>query len=342
MRHDGTVSADQSRPADLLTPLLVLGTVVALVSTGFAHGFWAENLHNGVLALAFGGVAAWTLLVRPGQREAAVFAVVGVLEAVLFLGRQIAHDTAHGAGSWWGWFGVWPLALILGVLTWAVLCFPEGTVPSRRWRWVTFGVLALAAILSLVSALWPVEYAAAGIQTRSPFHLGGLHAVRQLWDTVAHPAYALFQIIWVVALLSRWRRANGILRSQLALLGVGAGLATTALLVGLAIWSSPRLGLLATPLVPIAAGWSMVSLSLSRVVQETRASGGLAGLSPRENEVLDLMAQGLSNKAISEELHLSLKTVEPIVSAIFNKLRLPADATTNRRVLAVRALLAAE
>ena len=97
--------------------------------------------------------------------------------------------------------------------------------------------------------------------------------------------------------------------------------------------------LLVMPVVPVAAGWSMVGLSLSRVVEETRASGGLASLSPRENEVLDLIAQGLSNKAISDQLHLSLKTVEPIVSSIFLKLQLPADAATNRRVLAVRALL---
>jgi DNA-binding NarL/FixJ family response regulator len=82
-----------------------------------------------------------------------------------------------------------------------------------------------------------------------------------------------------------------------------------------------------------------VRLSLSRLIEKTRASGGLAGLSPRENEVLDLMAQGLSNRAISEQLHLSIKTVEPIVSSIFSKLQLPADATTNRRVLAVLALL---
>jgi len=70
---------------DLLTPLLILGSVVALVSTGFAHGFWLANVHNGLLALAFGGVAAWTLLVRPNQREALLFACVGVLDAVLFL-----------------------------------------------------------------------------------------------------------------------------------------------------------------------------------------------------------------------------------------------------------------
>ncbi len=51
------------------------------------------------------------------------------------------------------------------------------------------------------------------------------------------------------------------------------------------------------------------------------------------------MAQGFSNRAISEKLHLSINTVEPIVSSIFSKLQLPADAATNRRVLAVLATL---
>ncbi|MET3806830.1 DNA-binding NarL/FixJ family response regulator [Nakamurella sp. UYEF19] len=49
------------------------------------------------------------------------------------------------------------------------------------------------------------------------------------------------------------------------------------------------------------------------------------------------MALGLSNAAISRELHLSIKTVEPVVSTIFSKLDLHADADSNRRVLAVPA-----
>jgi DNA-binding CsgD family transcriptional regulator len=339
MHHDGLVSIDQPRPVDLLTPLVVLGVVVALVSAGLAHGFWLANIHNGLLALTFGGVAAWTLLVRPGQREALLLAAVSGLEAALFLGRQVAHTAGHGQDSWWGWLGVWPLAALLGLLTWAVLCFPEGQFLSRSWHSLGLAVATTAAVLTVVSALWPVEYQAAGIHTAAPFHLAGAGTAGEAWDAVAHPVYAMFQVTWLVGVLARWRQANGILRNQLALLAAAVGIATTGLLIGLAIWGSPRLGLLMTPLVPIAAGWSMVSLSLSRVVEQTRATGGLTSLSPRENEVLDLMAQGFSNKAISEHLHLSLKTIEPIVGSIFTKLQLPTDASTNRRVLAVRALL---
>jgi DNA-binding CsgD family transcriptional regulator len=322
-----------------LVPLLLLGLVVAMVSAGLAHGFWLANVHNGLLALAFGGVAAWTLLLRPNHREALLFAAAGALEGVLFLGRQIAHEGHGDAARWWGWIGVWPLAMVLAVITWAVLCFPEGRFLSPGWRLVGIAVMAIAVVCSLLSALWPVEYGSAGIVLPHPLHVGGLHVAREVWDAVAHPAYALFELTWVLGVAARWRRANGILRDQLALLGVAVGLATAALLIGLALWHSPRLGLLVTPLVPVAAGWIMVRLSLTRVIEMTRASGRLAGLSPRENEVLDLMAQGLSNMAISQRLHLSVKTVEPIVSTIFIKLRLPADSTMNRRVLAVLALL---
>lgn len=339
MRHDGPVSTAEPRPGDLLVPLLVLGAVVGLTSAGVAHGLWIDNLHNGLLALSFGLVATWTLLLRPNQPEALLFAAVGVLEGVLFLGRQVAHHDSGAASPWWGWFGVWPIATILGLTTWAVLCFPEGRFLSRGWRWTAYLVVAVAAVCSLLSALWPVEYSAAGVETAHPLDLGGRAVARDVWEVVAHPAYAIFQLLWVVGVAMRWRSANGVLRSQLALLTGAVGIAAAALLLGLAVWHSPRLGLLTTTLVPLAGGWIMVRLSLGRVIEETRSTGGLAGLSPRENEVLDLIAQGLSNKAISERLHLSIKTVEPIVSSIFVKLRLPADETTNRRVLAVLALL---
>jgi DNA-binding NarL/FixJ family response regulator len=63
--------------------------------------------------------------------------------------------------------------------------------------------------------------------------------------------------------------------------------------------------------------------------------GPLAQLSPREREVLELMAQGLSNKAICEQLVVTERAVEHHVTSIFNKLGLPASGREHRRVLAV-------
>ncbi len=65
----------------------------------------------------------------------------------------------------------------------------------------------------------------------------------------------------------------------------------------------------------------------------------LAVLSPREHEVIELMAEGRSNQAIGEQLVISQRAVEKHVTGIFEKLELPSEAETHRRVLAVLAYL---
>jgi DNA-binding NarL/FixJ family response regulator/class 3 adenylate cyclase len=78
---------------------------------------------------------------------------------------------------------------------------------------------------------------------------------------------------------------------------------------------------------------------VSELVGRRKRDGALDELSPREREVLALMAEGRSNQAISEQLYLSARAVERHVTSIFTKLRLPAGAEDNRRVLAVLAFL---
>jgi DNA-binding NarL/FixJ family response regulator len=65
----------------------------------------------------------------------------------------------------------------------------------------------------------------------------------------------------------------------------------------------------------------------------------LEELTPREREVLGLMAQGLSNKAICAELVLSERAVERHITGVLSKLDIPATGAEHRRVLAVLAYL---
>jgi len=74
---------------------------------------------------------------------------------------------------------------------------------------------------------------------------------------------------------------------------------------------------------------------VSQLVGRRRADDPLEQLTTREREVLELMAEGRSNRAISERLFVTERAVEKHVTSIFGKLRLPADAADHRRVLAV-------
>jgi DNA-binding NarL/FixJ family response regulator len=90
----------------------------------------------------------------------------------------------------------------------------------------------------------------------------------------------------------------------------------------------------------VAAGGSVLDPEVVRhMLGRRREEGSLAALSPREREVLELMAQGLSNKAICEQLVVTERAVEHHVTSIFAKLGLPASGREHRRVLAVLAFL---
>jgi DNA-binding NarL/FixJ family response regulator len=80
---------------------------------------------------------------------------------------------------------------------------------------------------------------------------------------------------------------------------------------------------------------------VARLVGRRRERDPVSELTDRERAVLALMAQGLSNAALADELFLSPKTIEGHVRSIFTKLDLVPDQREHRRVLAVLQFLRA-
>jgi DNA-binding NarL/FixJ family response regulator len=86
----------------------------------------------------------------------------------------------------------------------------------------------------------------------------------------------------------------------------------------------------------VADGGSAIDpIIVSTLLSKRRDGDPLAELTPREREVLELMAQGRSNQGIADELVITLRAVEKYVSTIFGKLGLPSSGSDSRRVLAV-------
>jgi DNA-binding NarL/FixJ family response regulator len=86
-------------------------------------------------------------------------------------------------------------------------------------------------------------------------------------------------------------------------------------------------------------GSALDSTVVAQLVGRHRKDDPLGELTPREREVLELMAEGLSNSAIADRIFVTDRAVEKHVTSIFQKLRLPAASDTHRRVLAVLAFL---
>jgi DNA-binding NarL/FixJ family response regulator len=86
----------------------------------------------------------------------------------------------------------------------------------------------------------------------------------------------------------------------------------------------------------VAAGGSALDPTIvSTLLTRRRRDDPLAALTPRERQVLELMAAGTSNQGIADQLMITVRAVEKYVSSIFDKLGLPATGSHSRRVLAV-------
>lgn len=193
------------------------------------------------------------------------------------------------------------------------------------------------AVCAVMSALWPVEWASAGLTTPPPFSLPAPTTAARVWQALAHPLYLVLQLSWIVAVAVR-RRAG---RSRAPLVGLllSVAIAFVVLAVGLILAGSVTPGLIMVSLIPLVAGWSAVHghvlaryralswltdahqdpvalpTALARTAAEALDAPGRTvwwavrrRCMPWEREVLELMARGLSNAAICQELHLSVKT----------------------------------
>lgn len=90
----------------------------------------------------------------------------------------------------------------------------------------------------------------------------------------------------------------------------------------------------------VAAGETVIDPTIvATLLRRRRVHDPLDSLSELEREVLVLVAEGLSNNGIAERLHLAERTVEAHVTRLFQKLQLPVDPSTNRRVQATLAFI---
>ena len=243
--------------------LAIVALLVALlVGYDWFLRFRLDNAHNGLIAASFVTVGLYVVRMRPRHHEGWLLVAVGVVHAVMFFDRQYGRtESVLPAASWIVWFGVWPLPLAIALFGWTFMAFPHGRMLSSRWRRAGVGMVAVATVMATMSALWPVDYDRIGVGSTHPLELPGAQAAARVWPYLL-PSYALFQALWTAAVVVRLRRARGDEARQMRWLVYATVMATVLLGTGLAVFRSPVPGLLALPLIPLAAGIAILKYRL--------------------------------------------------------------------------------
>ena len=311
-----------------------------LVGGGFGLGVYLANLHNGLIAGAFTGVGLFVVRRRPGNREGWLFVATGVAHAVMFFGRQYGFSAASHGGealpgvSWVTWVGVWPLPLVLVLVAVTLMSFPDGRLPSWRWRVVVAAMVATGTLLALASALWPLEYADNSLSVPHPLHVAGYATAQKLWDLVGPPVYMSFQAAWIACVVVRVRRAQGDEARQLKWFVYAVAMGGVAMVLSFLAFGSPALGVLAVPVVPVAAGAAILKYRLYEidpVINKTLVVGAMAGIITAGYVAVVVGVGALAGLSASPNLVLSL-VATAMVAVAFEPARRRVQGWADRLV----------
>jgi DNA-binding CsgD family transcriptional regulator len=295
-----------------------------------------------------GGLVAWRQ--RPENRMGLLMTLTGIV----WFGRDFdwfGSETADHASEL-------SLSVFLALIAHQVIVFPQGFARTRTERLLILVAYALALVgyaPSEVSDAANIALSALGIALVVTI----VYVIVARWLTATpaerralRPLVIVGPPVLVVAAASLAHDFIGV-----SLSAAGNEILRWSALVYTALPLAFLVGVLRTQLRRALLGRLLVELSdgtlyEDAVLQETAAAARralrnddrlpqLEQLTPRELEVLALIAEGRTDRGIAKELYVTHKTVEAHVRSIFRKLDLPRDSTENRRVHAVRTFLGA-
>jgi signal transduction histidine kinase len=331
---------------------LLLLTVAALaVSAGF--GVAAGNLMDAFaftpLLLAFAVVGVIVASHRPANPIGWLFLAEGLGFAVgVATDTYATYATRAGAPAppsvaWAVWLGA-----ILGELGFlfalAILLFPDGRLPSPRWRVVAWLIVAGEALVVLMAATSSAALRAQAAAVR-------VSPVRLIPDSVAYPVVNVVQTAFLplavaaaAGLAVRYRRATPDVRHQIKWVAYASLLTAIALLISGLVLGNP-LGALLTvgPLIPVAAGIAIFKYRLydiDVVISKTIVYGSLAAFITLVYVLIVVgigsLGSGFGRAGSRPDLGLSILATA-VVAVAFQPVRERAQRLANRLVFGKRA-----
>jgi hypothetical protein len=258
--------------------------------------------------------------------------------AVLATGyAQVAPDDgARGLGRIATWFSNWSFAALTALAVFVLLLFPDGRLPSPRWRAVAWCGGVAATLLAVGTALYPgpmTDYP----DVTNPFGVEGplVHALLLAGEILTVPALVLA----VASVVVRYRRAGETARQQIKWLAVAGVFTACSSLVGaaVAVLGPPAVGytliLLGMLAIPIAIGLAILRYRLydvDLVISRSLTYAVVTILLAAAYAVLVLAGQAVFSSLVGgSNLAIAVSTL--VVAALFLPLRRRVQAFVDRR-----------
>src|SRR5215212_2288098 len=335
--------------AMLLALTLLLFALNLLHPDVEVYGLWVQDT---VVAATFPALGLLIASRRPSHPIGWLFCAAGLLGGLdHFCGEYaiyalLAQSGSLPAGQAAAWGSTWLYVPSGALLVYVTLLFPDGRLPSRRWRPVAWLVGIAAVVGATVAALLPVPICNV-CSIENPLGIEGLESVSDLVDPLIEAFwYGVLGLVAVASLFVRFRHAGGVERQQIKWLAYAASLVVlgTSLAYGLygatgARWTwQAGIILLAIGLVgtPIAVGIAIsryrlyeIDTLINRTLVYGALTAALALLYLGGVATTQEIFRAVTSQAQQPQLAIVVSTL--VIAALFNPLRRRIQSFIDRR-----------
>ena len=287
---------------------------------------------------------------RPGHPIGWMFCVAALSFGVGFFSRQYAIQAlvvVPGTlpfGYAMAWFGFWvDMPGIAVVALFLPLLFPDGHLPSARWRPAAYFATGVVVVAVAVATIAPATYASAGYPSiRNPIGLDQYRAAFDVVDSIMQPLLLVLVVIGALALFDRVRHANADERQQLKWFGYAGALVLAAFLIEAAARALPSVAslrlasdavaLLALTALPAAVGIAIIryglydiDLIINRTLVYVLLTGVLAGVYTGAVALFQRLFVAMSGQGSDLAIVMTLFVVATVFTPVKNTLQEHVD-----------------
>jgi len=328
-----------SRGVVLACCAVVVVCTAVLVPVASSAGVLGDLVILVPLIVSFAVVGALVLWRQPRNAVGWLFLVTGAISAVGLLANAVG-SSGIGQGSsvpvhvqWAAWVSVVYIELVGLPITLTFLLFPDGRLPSLRWRPVLVLATVNVVVGATIVAVSNMDFSDPTVDGTTENFPGIPHPLELVDPHVLSPAYVGYQVMEVVLLLAaalslvvRYRASGSATRAQIRWVTFAATAATTGYALSVAFWSDHIVVAFAAlfPLVPVACGVAILRYRLydidrliSRTLSYAVVTGVVLGVYGLVVAALtELLPSGSSSLVVAAATLVAAALVRPVLQRV--------------------------